>query len=231
MSRQIASLLLPSFSGAIKTEAEEMEENGQFPKAEKEGEIVPKEEAEASEDGMEEAFDDQRTEEDDDEERDGEGDEEEDSLNEPQDLSVVDYTRYDSAALPDAHAGAVACAEGTYVSGALAPRIQASGKLNCDICGLSCVSINVLLVHKRSHTGKHRNTTQTPDLKHNSCAIIPLLIARGDSALHWLGRSSNYDYMHTRLHHTWRTCPNQCDSNSKRLWNVLYCWLNIKLTQ
>ncbi|KAM8771970.1 zinc finger protein Aiolos-like isoform 2-T2 [Acanthopagrus schlegelii] len=140
--------------GAIKTEAEEMEDNGQFAKAEKEGEIVPKEEVEASEDGMEEAFDDQRTEEDDDEERDGEGDEEEDSLNEPQDLSVVDYTRYDSTALPDAHAGAAACADGTYVSGALAPRIQTSGKLNCDICGLSCVSINVLLVHKRSHTGE-----------------------------------------------------------------------------
>lgn len=30
-----------------------------------------------------------------------------------------------------------------------------SGKLNCDICGLACVSLNVLLVHKRSHTGKH----------------------------------------------------------------------------
>ncbi|KAK6470186.1 zinc finger protein Aiolos-like [Huso huso] len=29
-----------------------------------------------------------------------------------------------------------------------------SGKLNCDICGLACVSLNVLLVHKRSHTGE-----------------------------------------------------------------------------
>lgn len=27
------------------------------------------------------------------------------------------------------------------------------GKLNCDICGLGCVSVNVLMVHKRSHTG------------------------------------------------------------------------------
>lgn len=29
-----------------------------------------------------------------------------------------------------------------------------SGKLNCDVCGLSCISFNVLMVHKRSHTGK-----------------------------------------------------------------------------
>ncbi|XP_063815821.1 zinc finger protein Aiolos isoform X1 [Pseudophryne corroboree] len=28
------------------------------------------------------------------------------------------------------------------------------GKLYCDICGLSCNSLNVLLVHKRSHTGE-----------------------------------------------------------------------------
>ncbi|XP_033913945.3 zinc finger protein Aiolos-like isoform X2 [Acipenser ruthenus] len=27
-----------------------------------------------------------------------------------------------------------------------------NGKLSCDICGLACVSLNVLLVHKRSHT-------------------------------------------------------------------------------
>uniref|UniRef100_A0A8C9YTS1 C2H2-type domain-containing protein n=1 Tax=Sander lucioperca TaxID=283035 RepID=A0A8C9YTS1_SANLU len=86
-----------------------------------------REEAEgASEDGTEEGFDGERTEEDDDEERDGE----------------------------DAHADAAAGAEGTYVPGAGGPRIQATGKLNCDICGLSCVSINVLLVHKRSHTGE-----------------------------------------------------------------------------
>ncbi|XP_015271813.1 PREDICTED: zinc finger protein Aiolos [Gekko japonicus] len=30
----------------------------------------------------------------------------------------------------------------------------ASGKMSCDICGLACVSINVLMVHKRSHTGE-----------------------------------------------------------------------------
>ncbi|NWI09464.1 IKZF3 protein, partial [Crypturellus soui] len=30
----------------------------------------------------------------------------------------------------------------------------AGGKLNCDICGLACISLNVLMVHKRSHTGE-----------------------------------------------------------------------------
>ncbi|XP_071772142.1 zinc finger protein Aiolos-like isoform X2 [Centroberyx gerrardi] len=139
----------------LKTEAEEIEDNELYLKAEEEKENIPKEEGEgASEDGMEEGFDEERPEEDEDEEeeeRDGEGDEEGDALNEPQDLSLVDYTRYESAALPDAHA---AVAAGSYMSGAVAPRSQAAGKLNCDICGLSCVSINVLLVHKRSHTGE-----------------------------------------------------------------------------
>ncbi|XP_067354546.1 zinc finger protein Aiolos-like isoform X4 [Channa argus] len=138
----------------IKTEAGEMEDNEHYLKAEKERQIVPKEEAEgASEDGIEEGFDGERTEEEDDEERDGEGDEDGDTLNEPEDLSLVDYSRYDSTVLPDTHAGAAA-AEEPYMSGAVAPRIQTSGKLSCDICGLSCVSINVLLVHKRSHTGE-----------------------------------------------------------------------------
>ncbi|XP_010794271.1 zinc finger protein Aiolos-like isoform X3 [Notothenia coriiceps] len=120
----------------IKTEAEEMEDEEQYPKDEKERLFALKEEAEGgSDDGTEEGFDEERTEEDEDEEDEG------DAPNEPQDLSLVDYSRY------DAHA-----AEGTYVPGAVAPRIPAAGKLNCDICGLSCVSINVLLVHKRSHT-------------------------------------------------------------------------------
>lgn len=163
------SSFLPSCLGAIKKEAEELEDKEQYPRAGR-GEIVLKEEAEASEDGMEEGFDDQRTEEDDDEERNGEGDEEGDTLNEPQDLSLVDYSRYDGTADVRTAAGA----EGTYLSGDMVPRIQASGKLNCDICGLSCVSINVLLVHKRSHTGEHRNTAPMPDLKLNSCANITL---------------------------------------------------------
>ncbi|XP_029910493.1 zinc finger protein Aiolos-like isoform X2 [Myripristis murdjan] len=130
---------------SVKTEAEEMEANEQYIKTEEDRENAPKEEAEgASEDGMEEGFDEERTEDDEDEERDGEGDEEGEALNEPQDLSLVDYTRYESSA----------AAAGTYMSGSAAPRSQPAGKLNCDICGLSCVSINVLLVHKRSHTGE-----------------------------------------------------------------------------
>ncbi|KAK5900068.1 hypothetical protein CesoFtcFv8_009480 [Champsocephalus esox] len=121
----------------IKTEAEEMEDEEQYPTDEKDRQFALKEEAEGgSDDGTEEGFDEERTEED-------EEDEEEDAPNEPQDLSLVDYSRY------GAHA-----AEGTYVPGAVGPRIPAAGKLNCDICGLSCVSINVLLVHKRSHTGE-----------------------------------------------------------------------------
>lgn len=136
-----------------------MEGNESYPKVEKDGDIVLKEEAETSEDGMEGGFDDPRTEEDnEEEEREGEVDEDGEALNEPQDLSLVDYPRYDSAALPDAATSTGA--EGSYASGAVAPRIQTSGKLNCDICGLSCVSINVLLVHKRSHTGKHRTAAQ-----------------------------------------------------------------------
>uniref|UniRef100_A0A671TG06 IKAROS family zinc finger 1 (Ikaros) n=1 Tax=Sinocyclocheilus anshuiensis TaxID=1608454 RepID=A0A671TG06_9TELE len=30
-----------------------------------------------------------------------------------------------------------------------------NGKLKCDICGMVCIGPNVLMVHKRSHTGKH----------------------------------------------------------------------------
>ncbi|XP_055363189.1 zinc finger protein Eos-like isoform X2 [Betta splendens] len=139
--------------GVIKTESEEMEDNEPYLKAETERSLGPKEE---SEDGMEEGVDEERTEEDEDEERDGEAEDEADALNEPQDLSLVDYSRYDGAAPPEARAGAAGAeaAEDTYMPGAVAPRIQASGKLSCDICGLSCVSINVLLVHKRSHTGE-----------------------------------------------------------------------------
>ncbi|XP_045155268.1 zinc finger protein Aiolos [Echinops telfairi] len=29
-----------------------------------------------------------------------------------------------------------------------------SGKMSCDVCGLPCISFNVLMVHKRSHTGE-----------------------------------------------------------------------------
>ncbi|XP_076001387.1 zinc finger protein Aiolos-like isoform X2 [Genypterus blacodes] len=137
----------------VKTETEESDDMEPYVKAEKETENTPKEEAEGgSEDGMEEGFDGERTEEDDDEEQDG--DDEGDTLNEPQDLSLIDYTRYESSGLPDAHAAAMASGGEAYVPGAGASRSPLTGKLNCDVCGLSCVSINVLLVHKRSHTGE-----------------------------------------------------------------------------
>lgn len=32
-----------------------------------------------------------------------------------------------------------------------------TAKLKCDICGLGCVSLNVLVVHKRSHTGNYHS--------------------------------------------------------------------------
>uniref|UniRef100_A0A3B5LST1 C2H2-type domain-containing protein n=1 Tax=Xiphophorus couchianus TaxID=32473 RepID=A0A3B5LST1_9TELE len=90
------------------------------------------------------------TEEDNDEQRD------EDGMNEPQDLSLVDYSRYEVASLPDGQTtGALdEAADGGYAPGSTAARIPTQGKLSCDICGLSCISINVLLVHKRSHTGE-----------------------------------------------------------------------------
>ncbi|XP_027875021.1 zinc finger protein Aiolos-like isoform X1 [Xiphophorus couchianus] len=128
----------------IKTEAEETDDT-------EHAVIVPKEEVEGdSEDGMEEGVDEDRTEEDNDEQRD------EDGMNEPQDLSLVDYSRYEVASLPDGQTtGALdEAADGGYAPGSTAARIPTQGKLSCDICGLSCISINVLLVHKRSHTGE-----------------------------------------------------------------------------
>ncbi|KAM6940531.1 zinc finger protein Aiolos-like [Xenentodon cancila] len=120
----------------IKTEADEPEGNNRCLQDGKEAELVPKEETEG---GSEEGFDEDRLEEDNDEERD------EEALTEPQDLSMVDYSRYDPT-------GVAAEAEPSQMTGA--DRIQSAGKLSCDICGLSCISINVLLVHKRSHTGE-----------------------------------------------------------------------------
>ncbi|XP_077381671.1 zinc finger protein Aiolos-like isoform X1 [Festucalex cinctus] len=128
--------------GMIKVEDEEVGNNETIPEAEKEKTILPTEERESvTEEGMEEGYDDDRTEDDDD-------NEERDYVAEPEDLSLVDYSLYNSAALQGA------AAETTYMTGAMTPHMQSMGKLNCDICGLSCVSINVLLVHKRSHTGE-----------------------------------------------------------------------------
>ncbi|XP_061536100.1 zinc finger protein Aiolos-like isoform X3 [Phycodurus eques] len=134
--------------GMIKVEDEETG-NETYAEAEKERAILPKEEREGiteegMEEGMEEGYDGDRTEDDDD------NDGERDSVVEPEDLSMVDYSLYNSAALQDASTGAAS--ERTHMTGAMTPHVQPMGKLNCDICGLSCVSINVLLVHKRSHT-------------------------------------------------------------------------------
>ncbi|XP_028311162.1 zinc finger protein Eos-like [Gouania willdenowi] len=111
----------------VKMETEVTEEKETLVKTEKE------EEEEVSEEMSDEENDD---------ERDAEGEEDEHATNEPQDLSLLDYSHYEAAA------------DNAYVSGAVGPRTQTSGKLSCDICGLSCISINVLLVHKRSHTGE-----------------------------------------------------------------------------
>lgn len=130
--------------GVIKTEVEETDDNEQAV-------LAPKEEAEGdSEDGMEEGMDEERTEEDNDEQRD------EDCLNEPQDLSLVDYSRYETSSLPEGQTTTPSddVTDGSYLPGSTGSRIPTQGKLSCDICGLSCISINVLLVHKRSHTGK-----------------------------------------------------------------------------
>uniref|UniRef100_A0A8C8E3J6 C2H2-type domain-containing protein n=1 Tax=Oryzias sinensis TaxID=183150 RepID=A0A8C8E3J6_9TELE len=126
----------------IKTEAEETEGDEGYGK---EAKVLPKEEVEG---GSEEELDEERMEEDNDEEQDMEGDEEGDSLNNPEDLSLVDYSRYEDPNLPDP------ATEPSHVTEAGPPRVQSQGKLSCDICGLSCISINVLLVHKRSHTGE-----------------------------------------------------------------------------
>lgn len=128
--------------GSVKNESDGMEDPEPFIKTERDDEIVPKEERDGgSEDGTEEGFDEDKPEED------------EDALSEPQDLSLVDYSRYGNANLTDAHSPS---AEGGFASSGGMPHNRASsqGKLSCDICGLSCVSINVLLVHKRSHTGE-----------------------------------------------------------------------------
>ncbi|KAM9314050.1 zinc finger protein Aiolos-like isoform 4-T7 [Pholidichthys leucotaenia] len=134
----------------IKTEVEEMEDSEPYLQAEKDNQMMLKEEGEggSEEDGTEEGFD---------EDNDAEGDEEGDSLSEPQDLSLMDYSRYDDAGMADMAAVSPEAA----AAAAMGPRSQTAGKLTCDICGLSCISINVLLVHKRSHTEDyHTSRTQ-----------------------------------------------------------------------
>ncbi|XP_062400273.1 DNA-binding protein Ikaros-like isoform X2 [Sardina pilchardus] len=71
---------------------------------------------------------------------------EEDMFIDAQD-SPINYAKYDSPTPPDG--GGL-----TGWNGSQRTAQGSSSKLTCDICGLACVSLNVLLVHKRSHTGE-----------------------------------------------------------------------------
>ncbi|XP_059904166.1 zinc finger protein Aiolos-like [Gadus macrocephalus] len=82
------------------------------------------------------------------------------SPSEPQDLSLVDFSRsygckslFAEGAEPGDADDAPALGSSPRGGGG-GGQSGSSSKLNCDICGLSCISINVLLVHKRSHTGE-----------------------------------------------------------------------------
>ena len=128
------------------------------------------EEEEASEEGLEEGYEEEEEEEegegpeediDEEDERGMEAADEGESPSEPQDLSLVDFgCRFSHKSLFAAEADREDAddtpAMGTppHDGGGGGGQSGSSSKLNCDICGLSCISINVLLVHKRSHTGK-----------------------------------------------------------------------------
>ncbi|XP_016534753.1 zinc finger protein Eos-like isoform X3 [Poecilia formosa] len=133
----------------IKTEAEETDD------AER-AVIVPKEEAEGdSEDGMEEGVDEDRTEEDNDEQRD------EDGMNEPQDLSLVDYSRYEAASLPDGQTTGerpfhcTQCGASFTQKGNLLRHIKLhSGEkpFKCPMCSYACRRRDALSGHLRTHS-------------------------------------------------------------------------------
>ncbi|KAJ8001963.1 hypothetical protein DPEC_G00174870 [Dallia pectoralis] len=119
----------------VKTEREEHDNcEDQYPQSEDEGE---------QDNELED--DEEQDKEDEDRDREEEGE----TLAEPQDLSLTDYSKYDLANLPEGFGDS--SSSSAY---SISSRSNANGKLSCDVCGLSCVSINVLLVHKRSHTGE-----------------------------------------------------------------------------
>lgn len=72
------------------------------------------------------------------------GEEEEEGA---EDLRVLDAS---GAKVNGSHAGAENKAAYPAAGGIRLP----NGKLKCDICGIVCIGPNVLMVHKRSHTGK-----------------------------------------------------------------------------
>lgn len=43
-----------------------------------------------------------------------------------------------------------------------------NGKLKCDVCGIICIGPNVLMVHKRSHTGKAWRSSSFGGLERSS---------------------------------------------------------------
>ncbi|KAL2086817.1 hypothetical protein ACEWY4_017876 [Coilia grayii] len=79
---------------------------------------------------------------------------EEDMFVDAQD-SPINYAKYDSPTPADAGDGGGGGDAGGDAGGWNgSPRAGQPSRLTCDICGLACVSLNVLLVHKRSHTGE-----------------------------------------------------------------------------
>ncbi|XP_074532589.1 DNA-binding protein Ikaros isoform X3 [Halichoeres trimaculatus] len=62
-----------------------------------------------------------------------------------EDLRVIDGAKVNGGSQPSPDAKAFASAGGIRLP---------NGKLKCDICGIVCIGPNVLMVHKRSHTGE-----------------------------------------------------------------------------
>lgn len=69
-----------------------------------------------------------------------------------QDLRVLDAS---GEKMNGSHSGQ----GGRALSGAGGIRLP-NGKLKCDVCGIICIGPNVLMVHKRSHTGKARRSSR-----------------------------------------------------------------------
>lgn len=88
-----------------------------------------------------------------------------------EDLRVLDAS---GAKVNGSHAGPDGKASYSSAGGIRLP----NGKLKCDICGIVCIGPNVLMVHKRSHTGKPSAIPIAP-------SFAPILTAslRGSSCM------------------------------------------------